>query len=365
MGQPAARIGDKVLQSGPHCHAPIHPAALVPTPLPHPPMPLTIASGSPNVMIGGMPAARVTDQTVPCMIPACVPGGPGIIGKGSAGVMINGLPAARAGDMTMHAACVGPIPGPTGNIIPPCCPTVLIGDVGGGGGGGGAGAGGAGAGGAGGSGAGAAAAAAAAPAGSAPAPASTGLGKDVDALAAKSPTLTNNIDALKKDGWTIEYGPAGKGSFTDRTAKKIVIDSNEKGDANAVAQTLAHESGHARYTPDPYVPPTGLTRDQYVQRNVDRSLKDEGEATMTNAQVRQEILKNGGPDIGIAGAQANQYARLAAQYPDPNDRDKAREAIGQVFANGEHPSTDPSKTYGQYYAAPFEKYWDQNVAKKP
>jgi uncharacterized Zn-binding protein involved in type VI secretion len=127
MGQPAARMTDKVLQDGPHCHAPMHPAALVPTPLPHPPMPLPIIIGSPNVMIGGQPAARVTDQTQPCMIPSCVPGGPGIIGKGSATVMINKLPAARVLDTTTHAACVGPIPGPTGMIIGPGCPTVLIG----------------------------------------------------------------------------------------------------------------------------------------------------------------------------------------------------------------------------------------------
>ncbi len=127
MGQPAARTGDKVLQEGPHCHAPIHPAAPTPTPLPHPPMPLAIMPASPDVKIGGALAARVTDQTQPCNIPSCVPGGPGIIAKGSATVMINKLPAARVGDMTAHAACVGPVPGPTGTIIPPGCPTVLIG----------------------------------------------------------------------------------------------------------------------------------------------------------------------------------------------------------------------------------------------
>ncbi len=127
MGQPAARIGDNVLQDEPHCHAPIHPAALVPTPLPHPPMPLPILSGSPTVTIGGMPAARVTDETEPCDIPACVPGGPGVIVKGSATVTINGLPAARLFDTTAHEACIGPIPGPTGLIIGPGCETVLIG----------------------------------------------------------------------------------------------------------------------------------------------------------------------------------------------------------------------------------------------
>ncbi|HLY57512.1 MAG TPA: PAAR domain-containing protein, partial [Stellaceae bacterium] len=47
--------------------------------------------------------------------------------KGSATVTIGGVPAARLGDMTQHASCVAPIPSPTGQIMPPCCPTVMIG----------------------------------------------------------------------------------------------------------------------------------------------------------------------------------------------------------------------------------------------
>ena len=127
MSMPAARLGDKVLQSGPHCHAPIHPPAPVPTPVPHPPMPLAIIKGEPTVLIGGQPAARLSDTTVPCMLGGCVPGGPGMIAKGSATVLIGGLPAARVGDMTAHMSCVAPIPSPTGQILPPGCPTVLIG----------------------------------------------------------------------------------------------------------------------------------------------------------------------------------------------------------------------------------------------
>lgn len=127
MGQPAARLGDMVLQSAPHCHAPIHPAAPVPTPAPHPAMPLAIIVGAPTVLIGGKPAARMTDTTRPCMLTACVPGGPGMIAKASATVLIAGLPAARVGDMTQHPACIAPIPSPVGQILPPGCPTVLIG----------------------------------------------------------------------------------------------------------------------------------------------------------------------------------------------------------------------------------------------
>jgi uncharacterized Zn-binding protein involved in type VI secretion len=125
---PAARLTDKVLQAAPHCHAPIHPAALVPTPVPHPALPLMITGpGAPTVMIGSMPAAVMGDMTAPCTLPGCVPGGPGMIMKGSATVMIGGKPAARVGDMTQHASCVAPIPSPTGQVLPPGCPTVIIG----------------------------------------------------------------------------------------------------------------------------------------------------------------------------------------------------------------------------------------------
>ncbi len=127
MGMPAARIGDQVLQNGPHCHAPIHPPAPVPTPVPHPPLPLAIIKGQPNVLIGKMPAARVTDTTVPCLLPGCVPNGPGMIALGSFKTLIGKMPAARMNDMTTHVGCVAPIPMPMGKILPPCCPTVMIG----------------------------------------------------------------------------------------------------------------------------------------------------------------------------------------------------------------------------------------------
>ena len=123
----AARIGDMVLQDAPHCHAPIHPPAPVPTPVPHPALPLAIVKGVPTVLIGGMPAATMTSTTVPCMLPGCVPAGPGIVVKASATVMIGGLPAARVGDITGHPTCVAPIPSPVGKILPPGCPTVMIG----------------------------------------------------------------------------------------------------------------------------------------------------------------------------------------------------------------------------------------------
>jgi uncharacterized Zn-binding protein involved in type VI secretion len=127
MSKPAARLGDMVLQDSPHCHAPIHPPVPVPTPVPHPALPLTIIKGAGTVLIGSQPAARLSDTTSPCTLPSCVPNGPGMIALGSATVLIENMPAARVGDMTAHTGCVAPIPSPTGKVLPPGCPTVLIG----------------------------------------------------------------------------------------------------------------------------------------------------------------------------------------------------------------------------------------------
>ena len=75
-----------------------------------------VAPGAPTVLIGKLPAARITDICV------CV-GPPDMIVKGSATVFIQKLNAARIGDTTTH-----------GGVIVMGCPTVIIGDAGGGGG---------------------------------------------------------------------------------------------------------------------------------------------------------------------------------------------------------------------------------------
>lgn len=195
---------------------------------------------------------------------------------------------------------------------------------------------------------------------------SAGLGKDVDELAKKSPTLQHKLTALQDDGWTIRYGTASKGTFADRGKKEIVIDSNSKGKPMDIVQSLAHESGHAGYTVDPYVGPSGKNKDEYVSANVTRNLKDEGEATITNLEIRAELMNAKAGDIGIAGAQGKKYEELFKKYPDPKDRDKLREEIGKVFAKGESPSVKkadgtPYGNYEEYYGQTYKDHWDKHV----
>jgi len=98
MGQPAARVGDMTAHGG-----------------------VIIPPGCPTVLIGGMPAARVGDMHTCPMVTGVVPHVGGPITLGSMSVLIGGLPAARVGDL---ATCTGP----PDNIVPPGCPTVLIGN---------------------------------------------------------------------------------------------------------------------------------------------------------------------------------------------------------------------------------------------
>jgi uncharacterized Zn-binding protein involved in type VI secretion len=94
---PAARLTD------------MHVCPMVTVLVPHVGGPI-VGPCCPTVLIGGLPAARITDMAV------CV-GPPDIIVMGSSTVLIGGLPAARLGDMTAHG----------GAIVGPCCPTVIIG----------------------------------------------------------------------------------------------------------------------------------------------------------------------------------------------------------------------------------------------
>ncbi len=345
MTKPAARLGDM------HLCPMVTPAVV---PVPHVGGPI-MPPCYPPVLIGNMPAARIGDLCI------CV-GPPDVIVAGSPTVFIGNMPAARIGDMTAH-----------GGVIVQGWPTVLIGDAGGGPPGAGM---------------------PCLPDISIPgfetpeielgvpehgdswsarggggmvlpkAPQyQTGFGKAIDAIVNKSPLLVSRMKQLEGK-IDMEYGEKGKGTFYDADAKprpKIVLDPNDASSPALATQLFSHEIGHALYTMDPYVPPDRLTRDQFVDQNVNRDLKNEGEATMSNAEVRDEIIRSGGPDIGIAGTHTKEYDAVAKKYPNPGDRDKARQEIGDIYADGEMPSggENNGKTYRKYYAEQYEKTYDE------
>lgn len=175
------------------------------------------------------------------------------------------------------------------------------------------------------------------------------LGQSVDALVAMSPTLNNNLKNLQSQGWTVDYGLAGQGSYADRRTKTITLDSQLKTDPNQATQVLAHEVGHALH---PYQVNTS-SRQAYLNSALD----DEGAATLKNIQVQREIIAAGGPDIGIAGNPKNHASYIQAynQYLKDGNAEVAIRKIGSQFGNGEFTSTT-GQNYADYYGGWYDKH---------
>jgi hypothetical protein len=167
------------------------------------------------------------------------------------------------------------------------------------------------------------------------------------------------MEQLQADGWTVARGPANGGSYADRSTKRVVV---AEGDTNAASltQTLAHEAGHARYTPGAYVDFGDLSREDYVQANTRNLLVDEAEATIANLQVRDELNQgDDAVDIGVAGAGAQGYIAAWERFKAGEiTREELVDAIASNFASGERPSTDPTIDYGTYYGRTYEQHWD-------
>lgn len=127
----AARLGDKVVGTDTHVVLVPSPGGPVPTPTPLP-FAGTITGGcSPDVLIGGAPAAVVGSTATnlpPHIVPPpstfqVPPTNQGTVTKGSSTVLINNKPAARNTDTV--TTCNDPAPAPTASII--ATGTVMIG----------------------------------------------------------------------------------------------------------------------------------------------------------------------------------------------------------------------------------------------
>ena len=185
---------------------------------------------------------------------------------------------------------------------------------------------------------------------------SSGLGAGADQVIANSPQLQQQIQALQNSNWSIQYGQPGKGSFTV-PPNQIVIDPAAQSNPALAAQLLAHEVGHAN-NPVTYVPPSGLTRAQYIQQNTDANMLSEANAVLNNIEARDQILANGGPNIGINGQQNAKYQAVYNDYKAGKiTRDQAKQQIAQVWGANETTSNS-GQNYQTYYSSIYAKDWD-------
>ena len=183
----------------------------------------------------------------------------------------------------------------------------------------------------------------------------------IERVLEKSPTLQAAIAELEANGWTIQDGTPGGGSFANSGTQTITIDPNLRDDPERYVQVLAHEVGHAVAGPPPFTPIGSLSRDEFVEANTNAQLTGEGYATLYNAEIRAEILANGGPDIGVAGRQSADYISIYEQVEAGTLTEaEAAEQIGQLFGSGEITS-NTGENYRDYYAGFYEDFYDNNT----
>ncbi len=161
--------------------------------------------------------------------------------------------------------------------------------------------------------------------------------------------MTEDLKKLQEQGWELQEGKAGGGTTANRSKQVITVDGNDlKDPANAV-QSIAHETGHALYTPKNDF----SSKDSYLNS----ALSDEGAATLKNIEVRREILSNGGEDIGVAGNYENtaSYNRVYDELQSgAKTKVQAEESIGRIFGKGEVTS-NTGQTYEDYYGGWYDK----------
>lgn len=184
-------------------------------------------------------------------------------------------------------------------------------------------------------------------------PASPLADPSLTAYLQKSPTLQGGLAQLNRDGINVVWGTAGGGTYIV-PGSKIVIDADAMGQGGRLARSLSHEIGHHRFSEQP---------DQSSKQGyVSTLLRGEAAATLSNAQVRREILDRHGADIGIVGTgdRPQQYQAIADQHLAGRiTRNSALNQIGDVFKT-ERPSVGPHATYELYYGA----YYDRHIAPR-
>lgn len=221
-------------------------------------------------------------------------------------------------------------------------------------------------------------------------PVVTGLGKEVDALVAMSPTLSEKIRRLQQENWTIDYSIGQGGSYADAVEKvihieqKIWITPNDPVEAKRqeelmiedLTAALAHEVGHATDEENLHFqePPRGSeTKDEWVRRNVESALQREGEAILVEHRVRDEIFENS------RNRGSNEFVLLpVTQAPPPNrprldtihqmhengriSREQARTEIGRIIADSSSPEIASDMTTREYYTDVYENYWNTHYS---
>ena len=180
-------------------------------------------------------------------------------------------------------------------------------------------------------------------------------------LIKQSPTLRSQIFEIEQKNYNFEVSTLDEGYSTDPDTRTIYIDQPHT-DAATVAR-IAHEVAHAVLLQQPTIPVTdSMTRDQYVQANVDNFMHNEGEAQFNAAQVRAEVFAASGTHIGLPGTQPFEYLAIYDQFTAGTvTKEQAITKMGDLMG-AEQVSTEDNQLYRDNYRVMFENDWDTKIA---
>jgi type VI secretion system secreted protein VgrG len=200
-------------------------------------------------------------------------------------------------------------------------------------------------------------------------PITTGLGKAVDDLINKSPTLRELWAQAQKNGWQIQITETGRTEANPENKIITISKSSVSRDtpelmAQKFASVLSHELGHAG---TPY-PPKNLridTCEAYVNTYAKLGIDHEAAAAFANAEARWEIMYGDGPllgpDIGIRGEFDDKYIDIHTRFKAGEiSKEEALEEMA-VWAAKETRGYGDGRvgTTEEVFRAAYEREWDE------
>jgi hypothetical protein len=184
---------------------------------------------------------------------------------------------------------------------------------------------------------------------------------DISKITKLSPTLTQALKDLQSAGWTIRWAKDGEqGTYSIGSQKLIVLDPASARNPEEFVSDLAHEVGHAKYD-GTYSADSGKPlppREDFINDYVNAYLRHEGEATLTQLQVHDEILSAGGPELPFRPGRGKAYQIMYRGFKNGRTREQQATAIGRFYGDNERPSNDPKHTYSEYYEGYAGRLYD-------
>lgn len=186
--------------------------------------------------------------------------------------------------------------------------------------------------------------------------------KGINEKLAQSPTLKTNIVKLQQDKWVIKLNEPGGGSYCDKVNKTIAIDPSDPLDE--ALGGLAHETGHALFTPPPK-PTLNSVADglEYVRKATEVDFIDEGEAQLVACRAAKEHAAEGVVSEVPADASGKFMAIYDKLEKGDIDEATARQEMAKEF--GDLITSTTHEDYKTYYGRGHIDTWNSAHASEP